>query len=119
MRRWAFEVPIPPRPKERPRFANGKVHTPRRTKADEDTVALYAALAMAGVKIAGPVELRIKAVMTGRPRIEVEIVELEGEAWHTSVPDVDNVAKLVMDGLKSCWRDDSQIARLVAEKVKE
>ena len=37
----------------------------------------------------------------------------------TSKPDLDNLAKLVMDGLNSCqiWTDDAQVVRLEAHKA--
>ena len=38
------------------------------------------------------------------------------EAWHTQKPDVDNVAKAILDALKDRWRDDTQVARLTVDK---
>jgi Holliday junction resolvase RusA-like endonuclease len=38
------------------------------------------------------------------------------EAWHTQKPDVDNVAKAILDALKNRWRDDTQVARLTVDK---
>ena len=38
------------------------------------------------------------------------------DAWHTQKPDVDNVAKSILDALKDRWKDDTQVARLTVDK---
>ena len=38
------------------------------------------------------------------------------EAWHTQKPDVDNVAKAILDALKDRWKDDTQVVRLTVDK---
>ena len=35
---------------------------------------------------------------------------------HTGLPDLDNLVKFVLDSSKRMWKDDRQIAQLVAEK---
>lgn len=37
--------------------------------------------------------------------------------FHVKRPDVDNLAKLVLDGMKDAWHDDSQIADIHAVKL--
>ena len=46
------------------------------------------------------------------------IIKESSPDWHTSTPDVDNMAKAVMDALThlSAWRDDALVAKLTVEK---
>lgn len=95
----SFVVPGDPRPKGRPRFGNGFVHTPRETQRAEHTVKVFAR--NAGVRpMQGPVAVELKFYRATKRRC-----------------DVDNLAKLVLDALNSvAWRDDDQIAHLTATK---
>lgn len=71
-----------------------------------------------------PVEVRINAFFK-RPealcRVSKRTGELlgghsKGPIWMHTRPDVDNVAKAVIDGMQAWWRDDSLVVRLVATK---
>ena len=43
---------------------------------------------------------------------------LEGAWLHTSLPDVDNLAKSILDAMNGViWKDDAQVFRLTAEKT--
>lgn len=95
-----FIVPGDPRPKGRPRFGNGFVHTPRETQRAEHTVKVIARNAGAR-PMQGAVAVDLKFYRATKRRC-----------------DVDNLAKLVLDALNGiAWRDDDQIASLTATKA--
>jgi crossover junction endodeoxyribonuclease RusA len=99
-----FEIPGRPVPKARPRMTkSGHVYTPEPTTRHEEDVAWMA-------KDAG-----VQLVKGKRYNIEVDfhVSSLRG--------DVDNLAKLLLDGLQRGYPDwnDSQVYRLVATKVKD
>lgn len=95
-----FTVPGRPVPKERPRFntRTGRAYTPRRTKDYEVHVGWHARIG--GVMLTeSAVILRIKAYTR---------TKIHG--------DVDNIAKVVADGLKGiAYLDDKQVVRIEAE----
>ena len=94
-----FIIPGDPRPKGRPRFGNGFVHTPRETQRAEHTVKAHARNAGARPML-GPVSVELRFWRATKRRC-----------------DVDNLAKLVCDALNGiAWRDDDQIADLRATK---
>jgi Holliday junction resolvase RusA-like endonuclease len=100
---------IPGRPtgKERPRFGKGRVYTPSTTKTYENTVAIYAKVAMRGRTILkGPVQLTISCSFAGKDR-----------GWHINKPDLDNCAKSVIDGMAGVVFDnDCRLSRLILSK---
>ena len=98
----SFVVPGPPVPKGRPRFGNGVVRTPAKTKAYEKTVATYAL--QARCRVAGwPLDKRYS--------VNVVFVRIDGRA------DVDNVVKASIDACNHVlWVDDRQVWRLSAER---
>ncbi len=112
-----FSIPGVPVPKGRPRVfrRGGRPRTPKKTREYERIVAWSAR--SAGVRVLeGPLEVSILAVwpMTGKPRKRVP----RPERWKATLPDADNVAKSILDGLNGiAFRDDGQVARLVVETV--
>jgi len=54
-----------------------------------------------------------------RPKSRMRKSDPDGTVWATTRPDWDNIAKGSQDALSRCgfWRDDSQIARSVVNKV--
>lgn len=82
------------------------------------TVRLLAQQHMAGrPPIAGPVQL---VVMFGfrRPGRLIWKKRPMPRCWHTSKPDADNCVKALKDALNGiAWRDDAQVAQVMAEKV--
>ena len=94
-----YRVPI----KRRPRFANGKAYVDKATKADEAAVRA----AYRGPKFQGPVQVRI---FVFKP-----LKSVREDQWHPFIekPDVDNVAKAVLDGLNGvAYEDDAQVTDL-------
>ena len=104
---------IPPRPKGRPRFANGHAYTPNATKIYEDSMA-QEYLLKKGKKYLGPVSLFI----TFNYKIpNSRIKELKHGQVCTEKADLDNLIKIVGDSLNGiAFLDDKQVYKIVAEK---
>lgn len=108
----SFFVPVPPRPKERPRTVRVQqgrrviTYTPRATKSYEHTVKAYALQAAR----------RAGWSCTGDDRFALTVtLHLEGDR---SRADLDNLVKSVADGLvPEIIPDDSLICRLVVARV--
>ena len=99
---WTFEIPGPPVAKERPRqnTKTGTWYTPQRTKDAERHVAECAMVA--GVRM--------------EPKKEYSI---EIDLHMSAIRDVDNCAKLVLDGLQGMgdgW-DDRHVRSLLVRRV--
>lgn len=119
-----FSVPGCPIGKDRPRFARAgkslRVYTPTETKRYERAVALLARSALARAeKLCGPVSVRIDAwypipeSWSRRKRASA----LDDGVMPTTKPDIDNVAKVVLDGLnRVAFADDAQIVDLQCRK---
>lgn len=124
-----FEVPGIPNAQPRQR------HRLRRTKAGKTFVQNYTSERDPVIPYKSCVRLCCKEAMKGTPMIEGPIkVELlfvmprpKGLIWknkpmrrleHIKTPDLDNLEKAVLDSLKQvAWRDDSQVCRVVKEKI--
>jgi Holliday junction resolvase RusA-like endonuclease len=116
-----FIVPGEPQGKGRPRFGNGRTYTPAKTIAYEKLIARKAAEAMRyfpdGVT-ALPCYVRIDAYKgipkswTRAKRLRaMDGLEIPGK------PDLDNVAKAVLDALNGVvYADDVQVTRLLVTK---
>jgi Holliday junction resolvase RusA-like endonuclease len=111
-----FTIPVAPIGKGRPRFGNGRAYTPAKTRAYEATVALYARQVF-------------KRPLTGAIRLQIEFyMPIPASASkarkasllnrpHVGRPDLDNLAKLVLDGCNGVvYADDGQIALLHVTK---
>ena len=115
-----IEVPGNPVPKGRPRFSRGRVFTPKRTSDYEAIVAVAAQNAMkeAGVtKTSEMVEVTVTAVIEipksyrGKKRTDA----LLGRTAPS--PDIDNLAKSILDGMnRVVWDDDRLVVKLAACK---
>jgi Holliday junction resolvase RusA-like endonuclease len=113
------EISVPGKPygKGRPREAGGHFYTPKETAAAEAQVRVAGAVAMAGrAPMLGPVRLVLEAVfempVSWPPRVR-EMRQLP----HVSKPDLDNIEKLVLDGLNGvAFADDSQICEVAKRK---
>ena len=102
-------------PKAQPRvraFRRGRhasVYTP--DSADKWKAAVRAAVleqASGATLFAGPVSLRLEFVLRRPKRLKGTLVP------HAAMPDIDNLAKAVMDAMGDCdvWADDAQVAEL-------
>ncbi|EPY03510.1 RusA family crossover junction endodeoxyribonuclease [Magnetospirillum fulvum] len=94
--------------------------TPKPTKTREGVVASLAMDAMGSRDpFSGPVEMVLSAVLPipkSWPK-KRQAAALSGEERPTTKPDLDNIAKLIWDGLNSIvYSDDKQIVRLTADK---
>lgn len=116
-----FIVPGEPQGKGRPRFGNGRTYTPAKTIAYEKLIAGKAAEAMRyfpdGVT-ALPVRVRVDAYK-GIPKSWTRAKRLRAMDGQEipGKPDLDNVAKAVLDALNGVvYADDVQVTRLLVTK---
>lgn len=118
-----FVIPGPPVGKGRPRFstAGGKPrsYTPAVTRDYESLIAARAAEAMAGKEpLKTPLRVMIEATMSiplswSKTKRQAA---LDGDVY-PSRPDVDNIAKTVLDGMNGVvYEDDAQVTYLKVSK---
>ena len=118
----SFEIPGEPVGKGRPRFvrATGRAFTPGKTMTFENMVKALAAEAMAGrAPVTGPVSVHVSVHLgvAASWSVKRRAAALAGETRPTKRPDVENVAKSVLDGMNGVvFADDSQVCLLVALK---
>lgn len=114
-----FTLPIVAAPKGRPKAVafggHARVYTPTKTAAYEAQVAMLAAQHLGGRMLAGPLVLHLHFVLP-RPQALNRRKDPEGCIPCDRRPDLDNLVKAVMDGLKAAWGDDAQVFSLRAEK---
>lgn len=107
-----------PRGKARPRFARGHTYTPRETVEYERAIAT-SYIEHGGRMYDGAVYLKVTAYY-GIPKSwpKAKKTEVISKALMPQTkPDIDNIVKVVMDGLNGvAYADDKQVVRVVAEK---
>lgn len=128
----SFPVPGIPVPKGRPRFGRGVTFTPERTRDYEGWVRAKAldAKRTAGMgdleTLTGSIGVRIVLFLNvAEPYAIVAVSRIPLRAEAKRHPDLDNIAKSILDGLTSrrfgklsipgLIEDDAQVARLVVE----
>jgi Holliday junction resolvase RusA-like endonuclease len=123
MEKYTFVIETKPIPKERPFFSmiNAKpiVFTPKKTREYENFICFIAKQYAPKQPLEGSLLVEIKFFFSPPKKLTKKgIVSFEGVSKN-SRPDLDNLIKSVLDGLNSSgfWKDDSQIAKLVAEKL--
>lgn len=104
-------------PKSRPRFANGRAYTPKRTKDYEQKVreAYTGDMYPAGI----PLKMLITAYFAIPKSATVKASEemIKGLIRPLKRPDADNIAKAICDALNGvAYADDKQIVRLTVAK---
>ncbi len=113
-----FTIPGKPHAKQRPRATRkGHVYTPKETVAFERTVKQIAG-PLFGEPMTGPVCLKIAARF--EPPKSLSKKKTQERLWrpHTQRPDIDNVAKAIMDALNGiAYVDDAQVADSHCVKV--
>jgi Holliday junction resolvase RusA-like endonuclease len=130
MHELIFKVPGKPVGKGRPRFVTKgkggkplpypKTYTPKTTKEYEHKV-IKAFLQAAGRKLLlrCPVHIDIVAhyyIPQSASKID-RAAMLNGKLLPTKKPDLDNVAKIILDALNGiAWQDDSQVCELTKRK---
>jgi Holliday junction resolvase RusA-like endonuclease len=120
-----FTIYGEPVPKGRPRFSTrGKfpvAYTPEKTKNYESEVGMMAKAAMGS---SNPLEGALEAFIYvsfpvpasySKKRTEACLIDSEK---HTKKPDLDNICKILFDGMNGIvFKDDSQITSIHATKV--
>ena len=115
----SMTVPGVPVPKGRPRLCrSGRAFTPQKTR---DAEARVAAVARRHIKHKYEKGAPLYMWVTFYMPIPASWSEKKREAhrgkYHTSRADLDNILKLIMDGMKDCWHDDSQVVEIHAIKI--
>lgn len=115
-----FIVPGKPQGKARPRFNTytGRTYTPSKTGAYEKLIALCFKQA-GGKKLSGAIEIKIDCfyqIAKSHTKATKALME-KGEIQATIKPDLDNIAKAVLDALNGlAFDDDKQVVRLEISK---
>ena len=119
MKRVVFVIKGEPRGKGRPRFTKrGHTYTDAKTKEYETLVMTSYLDSADGYKFTSPVKVIIMAHFKP-PKKSKKVVGdmLNGHILPTKKPDVDNIAKIILDGLNGiAWGDDTQVAYLCVSK---
>ena len=115
-----FTVPGDPVPQPRPRVSTrggfARAYVPSTHPVHDYRASLAAAARDAGLGTTGePLNVVIDAVFV-RPKSHLRKSGVKPDAPVLPRPDVDNIAKAVLDALQDVMGDDSLVARLVVEK---
>ena len=115
-----FTVPGDPVPQPRPRVSTrggfARAYVPSTHPVHDYRASLAAAARDAGLCTTGePLNVVIDAVFV-RPKSHLRKSVVKPDAPVLPRPDVDNIAKAVLDALQDVMGDDSLVARLVVEK---
>lgn len=113
-----FVVKGEPRGKGRPRFTkNGHTYTDVKTKQYESLVE-WSYRMTSEYKFTSPVRVVIMAHFKPPNKSKKVVGDmLNGHILPTKKPDVDNIAKIILDGLNGiAWDDDTQVVELVVSK---
>lgn len=118
VKKFNITIPITPVPKARPRFTRyGHTYTPKKTADYEKAIAEYWRQATNGFMYDKEQALIVNLVFgipipksTSKSKTELMA---NGTIRPLKKPDVDNLAKAVMDALNDvAWVDDSQVVRV-------
>ena len=115
-----FTVPGNPVPQPRPRVSTrggfARAYVPSKHPVHDYRTQLAMAARLAGLTATGePLDVVIDAVFE-RPKSHLLKSGVKKTAPRLPRPDVDNVAKAVLDSLQDVMGDDSLVARLVVAK---
>lgn len=120
---YEFEVPGKITGKGRPRVntQTAIAYTPTKTKEYEELVKQYFILKYRRINpLEGRIKIQIKAYMgitknTSKKQKEEMLKDIISP---TKKPDIDNIAKIILDSLnKLAFKDDNQITKLEIEKL--
>ena len=120
MKAIAFSIPGDPVPQPRPQITTqggfGRAYVPSKHPIHAYRLAIAAAARVAGLSQATqPISVIVDAVFE-RPKSHMTKAGVRKGAPVLPRPDVDNLAKAVLDGLQDVIGDDSIVSRLVVEK---
>lgn len=109
--------PVPqPRPRVSTRGGFARAYVPAKHPVHAYRQSLAAAARDAGLSETGePLNVVIDAVF-GRPKSHMRKSGVKADAPRLPRPDVDNIAKAVLDALQDVIGDDTLVTRLVVEK---
>ena len=115
-----FSVPGDPVPQPRPRVSTAggfaRAYVPKKHPVHAYRQAVAAAARAAGLcKTGDPLNVVIDAVFR-RPKSHLTKRGVKPTAPTLPRPDVDNLAKAVLDALQDVMGDDTNVSRLVVEK---
>lgn len=115
-----FSVPGDPVPQPRPRVSTrggfARAYVPRDHAVHAYRRAIVAAAEGAGLTVQDePLNVVIDAVFA-RPQSHMRKAGVKPDAPRLPRPDVDNIAKAVLDALQEVIGDDTLVGRLVVEK---
>ena len=100
--------------KERPNVTNRGTFTPEKTVGYEKRIADIAK--QQKVRMTKAAVIVVITVERKMPKSWSKKEKLDG-TLHAAVPDLDNVAKCVLDGLNNiAWKDDKQVVHLTIER---
>lgn len=120
---YEFEIPGKIIGKGRPRVntATATAYTPTRTREYEELVKQYFIMKYRGIR---PLEGRLNISITAYFAVpkntnkNQKIEMLENTISPCKKPDIDNIAKIILDSLnKLAFNDDNQITKLNIEKI--
>lgn len=114
-----FVIPVAPRGKERPRFANGHTYTPKETRNYEELVRREYIAQTGGKKLSGPLKVSMFAIfpINASDSQKTKYYKINGKIKPTKKPDCDNIAKAILDALNGiAYDDDKQVVTLHIEK---
>lgn len=114
-----FEIEGKPVGKGRPRFWNGHAVTPQATRDYEKRVALAYKECNLPLFETEPLEVEIiaKYPIPKQTRKADRELMMERKIIPTKKPDIDNIAKIILDGLNGvAYTDDNQVCRLSVHK---
>lgn len=109
---YEFDLDLAPTPKGRPRFGNGRVFTPPKTKTATLEAGHLLANMFKGYPLKGPLKIEFVFELS-RPKSVPE----KKRKYPIVKPDIDNLVKLYCDAMNGIvYEDDTQICSLVASK---
>ena len=116
-----FSVPGDPVPQPRPRVSTrggfARAYVPKDHAVHAYRQAIAVAAREAGLATTGePLNVVIDAVFA-RPKSHLRKNVVKPDAPRLPRPDVDNIAKAVLDALQDVVGDDTNVGRLVVEKT--
>ena len=117
--RTCITIPIEPVAKGRPRFGKHGAYTPAKTRKAEETIRAFISPFESFGSVPVCVDVMVlMPIPKSWPKKKREAA-LAGDIEHTGKPDLDNLAKLVLDRItrsERIWRDDSQVVSLTVHK---
>lgn len=112
-------IPGKAKGKGRPRFYNGHAVTPQDTRDYETLIAMTWKAYKGGYYENEPlrIDITVNVLVPIRRRKKEKLDIARGKLKPTMKPDVDNIAKIVLDGLNGvAYKDDKQVTELRVRK---